>query len=141
MPVGAHRPAISILVLVGALSAAITPAPAEAQPRRADAAVTRHHTARVDGIDIFYREAGVAGAPALLLLHGFPTSSHMFRNLIPALAHRYHVIAPDYPVFGLTRRSSRSVTRTRESEREARELAPTKARPCRPATSNRRPPA
>ena len=54
----------------------------------------------VDGVSIFYREAGPADAPVVLLLHGFPTSSHMFRNLIPALADRYHVIAPDYPGFG-----------------------------------------
>ena len=59
-----------------------------------------YHTVKVDGIDIFYREAGPADAPAVLLLHGFPTSSHMFRNLIPTLADRYHVIAPDYPGFG-----------------------------------------
>lgn len=59
-----------------------------------------YKTVKVDGLDIFYREAGPANAPTLLLLHGFPTSSHMFRNLIPALAHRYRVIAPDYPGFG-----------------------------------------
>jgi pimeloyl-ACP methyl ester carboxylesterase len=59
-----------------------------------------YHTANVDGVDVFYREAGRKDAPALLLLHGFPTSSHMFRNLIPALADKYHVIAPDYPGFG-----------------------------------------
>ena len=58
------------------------------------------HTVKVDGIDIFYREAGPADAPVVLLLHGFPTSSHMFRNLMPLLADRYHVIAPDYPGFG-----------------------------------------
>ncbi|WP_342239381.1 alpha/beta fold hydrolase [Inquilinus sp. OTU3971] len=63
-------------------------------------AVTHHRTAIVAGIDIFYREAGPADAPVVVLLHGFPTSSHMFRNLIPALADRYHVIAPDYPGFG-----------------------------------------
>ena len=51
-------------------------------------------------MNIFYREAGPADAPVVLLLHGFPTSSHMFRNLIPALADLYHVIAPDYPGFG-----------------------------------------
>jgi pimeloyl-ACP methyl ester carboxylesterase len=62
--------------------------------------VVRYHTVPVDGIDIFYREAGPRDAPVVLLLHGFPTSSHMFRNLIPALADRYHVIAPDYPGFG-----------------------------------------
>ena len=62
--------------------------------------VVHYRTGKVDGVDIFYREAGPAGAPAVLLLHGFPTSSHMFRNLIPELADRYHVIAPDYPGFG-----------------------------------------
>src|SRR4051794_38500211 len=54
----------------------------------------------VDGIDIFYREAGRSTAPALVLLHGFPTASHMFRNLIPQLADRFHIIAPDLPGFG-----------------------------------------
>src|ERR1700743_880773 len=53
-----------------------------------------------DGVSIFYREAGPADGPVVLLLHGFPTSSHMFRNLIPILGDRYHVIAPDYPGFG-----------------------------------------
>ena len=56
----------------------------------------------VDGNKIFYREAGSATAPTILLLHGFPTSSHMFRNLIPALADRYHVVAPDLPGFGFS---------------------------------------
>src|SRR6266705_167459 len=56
----------------------------------------------VDGNRIFYREAGPRTAPAILLLHGFPTSSHMFRNLIPALADRYHVVAPDLPGFGFS---------------------------------------
>jgi pimeloyl-ACP methyl ester carboxylesterase len=54
----------------------------------------------VDSIEIFYREAGLSNAPALLLLHGFPTASHMFRDLIPQLADRFHVIAPDLPGFG-----------------------------------------
>lgn len=62
--------------------------------------VTHHRTAEIDGIEIFYREAGPADAPVVLLLHGFPTSSHMFRNLIPALSDRYRVIAPDYPGYG-----------------------------------------
>jgi pimeloyl-ACP methyl ester carboxylesterase len=62
--------------------------------------VTHHRTVKVDGVDIFYREAGPADGPVVLLLHGFPTSSHMFRNLIPLLADRYRVIAPDYPGFG-----------------------------------------
>lgn len=59
-----------------------------------------HRTVKIDGLDIFYREAGPIDAPTVLLLHGFPTSSHMFRNLIPALADKYHVVAPDYPGFG-----------------------------------------
>jgi pimeloyl-ACP methyl ester carboxylesterase len=62
--------------------------------------VTHHRTADIDGVNIFYREAGPTEAPTVLLLHGFPTSSHMFRNLIPVLADRYHVIAPDYPGYG-----------------------------------------
>jgi pimeloyl-ACP methyl ester carboxylesterase len=57
-------------------------------------------TARINALDIFYREAGPPDAPALLLLHGFPTSSNMFRNLIPRLATAFHVIAPDFPGFG-----------------------------------------
>jgi alpha-beta hydrolase superfamily lysophospholipase len=60
----------------------------------------RHKTVKVGDLDIFYREAGPKDAPAILLLHGFPTSSQMFRDLIPALADRYHVVAPDYPGFG-----------------------------------------
>lgn len=60
----------------------------------------QYRTVKVDGLDIFYREAGPKDGPVVLLLHGFPTSSHMFRNLIPQLADRYRVIAPDYPGFG-----------------------------------------
>lgn len=66
------------------------------------AAETLHRTVTIEGVDIAYREAGPKDAPVLLLLHGFPTSSHMFRNLIPALADRYHVVAPDYPGFGFS---------------------------------------
>ena len=62
----------------------------------------RYKHAVVDGNKIFYREAGPSASPAILLLHGFPTSSHMFRNLIPALADRYHVVAPDLPGFGFS---------------------------------------
>src|SRR5580700_12167412 len=59
-------------------------------------------TLLVDGIKIFYREAGDQQKPAVLLLHGFPTSSHMFRNLIPQLAEDFYVIAPDLPGFGFS---------------------------------------
>ncbi|MFI7578219.1 alpha/beta fold hydrolase [Micromonospora sp. NPDC049497] len=61
---------------------------------------TRHHTVAVAGQQVFYREAGDPSRPTLVLLHGFPTSSHMFRNLMPALAHEYHLIAPDHIGFG-----------------------------------------
>jgi pimeloyl-ACP methyl ester carboxylesterase len=59
-----------------------------------------YRTADVDGLKVFYREAGAPGAPKLLLLHGFPSSSHMFRDLIPLLADRFHIVAPDLPGFG-----------------------------------------
>jgi pimeloyl-ACP methyl ester carboxylesterase len=68
----------------------------------------RTQTVKVDGTDLFYREAGNPGAPSILLLHGFPTSSHMFRNLIPKLAGEYHVIAPDLPGFGFSDSPARS---------------------------------
>lgn len=61
---------------------------------------TTYKTIEVNGVDIFYREAGDATNPTILLLHGYPTSSHMFRNLIPVLSQKYHVLAPDYPGYG-----------------------------------------
>ena len=61
---------------------------------------TMYKTVKVDGLDIFYREAGPKDAPTILLLHGFPTSSHMFRCLIRELSDKFHLIAPDYPGFG-----------------------------------------
>ena len=64
----------------------------------------------VDGLKIFYREAGAAGSPKLLLLHGFPSSSHMFRDLIPLLADRFHIVAPDLPGFGNSDVASREHT-------------------------------
>ncbi|HEY9661161.1 MAG TPA: alpha/beta hydrolase [Allocoleopsis sp.] len=59
-----------------------------------------YRTVSINGLDIFYREAGSRSNPTILLLHGYPTSSHMFRNLIPALADQFHLVAPDYPGFG-----------------------------------------
>jgi pimeloyl-ACP methyl ester carboxylesterase len=61
---------------------------------------TKYKTVKIDDLDIFYREAGPTNAPTILLLHGFPTSSHMFRNLIQRLSDRFHLIAPDYPGYG-----------------------------------------
>lgn len=61
---------------------------------------THHHTVSIDGLDVFYREAGDPAKPTLLLLHGFPSSSHMFRNLIPALSDEFHLVAPDHIGFG-----------------------------------------
>jgi pimeloyl-ACP methyl ester carboxylesterase len=62
--------------------------------------MVRHKTTLIDGINVFYREAGDPANPKLVLLGGFPASSHQFRNLIPALADRFHVLSPDYPGFG-----------------------------------------
>jgi pimeloyl-ACP methyl ester carboxylesterase len=64
--------------------------------------MTHHRTIAVDGVEVFYREAGDPANPTLVLLHGFPSSSHMYRQLIPALEDRFHLIAPDYPGFGST---------------------------------------
>nr|WP_315726235.1 MULTISPECIES: alpha/beta hydrolase [unclassified Bradyrhizobium] len=78
-------------------------------PGRAAGSSTVHYrTAAINGVNVFYREAGPTDGPVALLLHGFPSSSHMFRDLIPKLAHRYHVIAPDYPGFGQSGAPDRS---------------------------------
>ena len=82
-----------------------TPVFADSNGKASPTAVTaqdtvRYRTKRIDGVELFYREAGPANAPTVVLLHGFPTSSNMYRNLIPALATKYRVIAPDYPGFG-----------------------------------------
>ena len=80
---------------VGPPSQAVAAATADGAPT-----TVYHRTMEIDGLDIFYREAGDQLRPTVLLLHGFPTSSHMFRNLIPALADEFHLIAPDYPGYG-----------------------------------------
>jgi pimeloyl-ACP methyl ester carboxylesterase len=81
-------------------SAGVTRTTSDSTHLQAAVPVTHYRTATIDGVGIFYREAGPSTAPVVVLLHGFPTSSHMFRNLIPVLARRYHVVAPDYPGFG-----------------------------------------
>lgn len=110
-----HRvPLVATSILTLALGTGCSSAPAPVTPSTrasastADSSRTHYRTQRVDGVDIFYREAGPADAPVVVLLHGFPSSSHMYRDLIPALSARYHVIAPDYPGFGESAAPDRS---------------------------------
>ena len=88
---------LALLVVIGPTRAGgISNVPVESQ------STTLYKTAALNGLEVFYREAGPKDAPTILLLHGFPTSSNMFRNLIPRLASSFHVVAPDYPGFGLS---------------------------------------
>jgi pimeloyl-ACP methyl ester carboxylesterase len=88
------------LVLLLAASAAIALADAGHEVNASPLEATRYRSVQVDGVAIFYREAGRSDAPTLLLLHGFPSSSRMYEPLLSRLASRYHLIAPDYPGFG-----------------------------------------
>ncbi len=92
------------LVAAAGAAGALTTGAVQAADSRDAAATPRvsFHYAKVDSVKVFYRRAGNPAAPTVLLLHGFPTSSFMYRDLIPMLADRYHVIAPDLPGFGLT---------------------------------------
>lgn len=100
-PVRLSLAAVAALMLsTTALPAAAGDARREASVPAADPTQVHHRRVTVDGIELFYREAGPRNGPVILLLHGFPTSSQMYRNLIPRLADRYRVIAPDYPGFG-----------------------------------------
>ena len=90
-----NRDLIALFLIVFAL----IQAPAQAKSASSYEEV-KYKTVEIDGLDIFYREAGNPDNPTILLLHGFPTSSHMFRDLIPQLADRYHLVAPDYPGYG-----------------------------------------
>jgi pimeloyl-ACP methyl ester carboxylesterase len=113
MPIASRRAFVRLGagVLAATLSASArgaTPPGLAAGPAPGKELETRYRTVDVGGLEIFYREAGPAAAPVVLLLHGFPTSSRMFRNLIPMLADRYRVIAPDYPAFGHSAVPSRS---------------------------------
>src|SRR5215467_126401 len=89
----------SLITLAAAAAMAIeTTTFAAALP--STSATTTYHRAEVDGVGVFYREAGPKDAPTIVLLHGYPSSSRMYDGLIPLLAGRYHLIAPDYPGFG-----------------------------------------
>jgi pimeloyl-ACP methyl ester carboxylesterase len=100
--------AAALIIAGGLASFAISPANAAASSTalateiiaEAPSGVVAHRTVDIDGVSVFYREAGDPAKPTVLLLHGFPTSSQMFRNLIPVLAEKYHVLAPDYPGYG-----------------------------------------
>lgn len=90
----------SLLTAAFAASLMLPTASAAAAAPATQSQTPSHHTVQVDGVEVFYREAGPKHAPVLVLLHGLPSSSHMFRRLMPLLAERYRVIAPDYPGFG-----------------------------------------
>lgn len=98
-----HSTVLAILLVAAGLGPASNIAEAQAPSHAVGASPQVYHrTMEIDGLEIFYREAGDPAQPTILLLHGFPTSSHMFRNLIPLLASEYHVVAPDYPGFGFS---------------------------------------
>ncbi len=97
------------LLLVGVAAGAGSTAHAQpvSETALAPSGAVAHRTIEIDGLEVFYREAGDPARPTVLLLHGFPTSSQMFRNLIPELAEKYHVVAPDYPGYGASAMPSR----------------------------------
>src|SRR5213594_1852457 len=104
----------AVLLMASAVSAGVSSAQMKDAPV-ADAARVTYHTTQVDGLKIFYREAGPKDAPAVVLLHGFPSSSHMFRELIPRLSDKYHVLAPDYPGYATATHLRLSNTHTRST--------------------------
>jgi hypothetical protein len=92
---------VSCVALMASLMLASLPLLAQAQGEGSPVEhPTFYRTTQIDGLSIFYREAGPKDAPTLLLLHGFPSSSRMFESLLARLADRYHLVAPDYPGFG-----------------------------------------
>ncbi len=100
------RVTAAALIIAGGLTSFAADKAAAASPVKTDiiaeapTGVVSHNTIEIDGVSVFYREAGDPKNPTVLLLHGFPTSSQMFRNLIPELAEDFHVLAPDYPGYG-----------------------------------------
>jgi pimeloyl-ACP methyl ester carboxylesterase len=97
-----------IHALLAAAAALALPGASSGAPVASTTATTTYHKVQVDGVGIFYREAGPKDAPTIVLLHGFPSSSRQFDTLIPLLATRYHLIAPDYPSFGQSDTPSRA---------------------------------
>jgi len=95
-------------VVGGSGAASASPTPQAVEASVSESRATSYHQIDVQGVKIFYREAGNPSSPTVLLLHGFPTSSHMYRNLIPMLSDRYHLIAPDLPGFGFSDAPDRS---------------------------------
>ncbi len=93
---------LSFIAFTAAFTAQAADAAKHTQYTKLSSSIVHYQYANVAGTKIFYREAGDPSAPTILLLHGFPTSSHMYRNLIPLLADRYHIVAPDLPGFGLS---------------------------------------
>ncbi len=91
---------LAFALVVSAAGLALAAGATKAQPVASDSSTTTYRFATVDGLKIFYREAGREDAPTILMLHGYPSSSRMFATLIPLLADRYHLVAPDYPGFG-----------------------------------------
>src|SRR6516165_12367458 len=87
-------------ILLAAAAAIVVGHAARAAPMESTSSRTTYHRVTIDGIGIFYREAGPQDAPTIVLLHGFPSSSREFDTLIPLLATRHHLIAPDFPGFG-----------------------------------------
>jgi pimeloyl-ACP methyl ester carboxylesterase len=87
-------------LLLTTFASGAKPARVDVQATQSNSSQVSYHNKDISGVNVFYREAGPKDAPTVVLLHGFPTSSHMFRNLIPQLSDRYHVIAPDYPGYG-----------------------------------------
>ncbi len=94
------KPSVAAGLIAAVAAFAAASGAARAQPVASDSSTTTYRFVAVDGLKIFYREAGPKDALTILLLHGYPSSSRMFATLIPLLADRYHLVAPDYPGFG-----------------------------------------
>ena len=91
------KPSVAAGLIAAVAAFAAASGTARAQPAASDSSTATYRFVAVDGLKIFYREAGPKDAPTILLLHGYPSSSRMFATLIPLLADRYHLVAPDYP--------------------------------------------